>query len=138
MEQHDLKKRTKQFALRCMQLCDTLPSRDSGRVISNQLLRSSTSVAANYRAACRARSKAEFLSKLGIVEEEVDESALWLELVMEGGLLKPSRVEALYDEADQLTRIVVASIVTSRSSRSIPQSARPPIRNPKSAIRNSR
>lgn len=137
----DLKRRTKQFALRCMRLADSLSNAPSGRTIANQLARSGTSVAANYRSACRPRSKPEFVSKLGIVEEEVDESALWMELIIEGGLKPESTVESLLDEAVQLTRIVAKSIVTARSS--IRQSSvtasgsrSAPIRTPKSAIRN--
>lgn len=130
MNATDLKQRTKQFALRCLKLIDSLPSRHSSRVIASQLGRSSTSVAANYRAACRARSNAEFVAKLGIVEEEVDESAFWLELVVDAGL-KPSKlVDALHDEAEQLTKITVSSIKTARSG------ARSSFRNPKSEIRN--
>src|SRR5438876_793968 len=104
--------RTKQFALRVMKLVDALPRSRSGNVIANQLARSGTSVAANYRAACRGRSKAEFIAKLGTVEEEADESALWMELIMEGGLLKPRRVSELHDEARQLTAIVASSRIT--------------------------
>jgi len=76
----DLKARTKQFALRVMKLIDALPRTIQGRAIANQIIRSATSVAANYRAACRARSRAEFAAKIGIVEEEADETAFWLEL----------------------------------------------------------
>ena len=83
MNEDDLKKRTKQFALRILKLVAALPRTIAGRTIGGQLARSGTSVAANYRAACRARSKAEFISRLGVVEEEADESALWLELIIE-------------------------------------------------------
>jgi four helix bundle protein len=117
MDEAELKARTKQFALRCIRLVDTLPSTHSGRSIASQLVRSSTSVGANYRAACRARSKAEFVSKLGVVEEEADESAYWIELVMERGM-KPARlVQGLHNEADQLTRIISSSIQTARGVR---------------------
>jgi four helix bundle protein len=92
-----------------MRLGDSLPSKVSGRCLANQLVRSGTSVAANYRAACRARSKAEFLSKLQIVIEEADETAFWLELVIESGSLPQSQVEPLRQEADEITAIMVAS-----------------------------
>src|SRR6266571_1871525 len=88
MTEDELKKRTKQFALRILKLISALPNTTAGRTIGNQLARSGTSVPANYRAACRGRSKAEFISKLGVVEEEADESAFWLELIIEGGLLR--------------------------------------------------
>ncbi len=78
-----LKQRTKEFAHRCLDVVDSMPSKQSARVIGDQLARSATSVASNYRAACRARSRAEFIAKLGIVEEEADESGFWLELTTE-------------------------------------------------------
>jgi len=95
MTEDDLKKRTKLFALRILKLVAALPKTLAGRTIGGQLVRSGTSVAANYRAACRARSKAEFISRLGVVEEEADESALWLELIMESQLMKKALVEPL-------------------------------------------
>ena len=82
MNRDELKERTKQFALRVMHLIDALPTTLKARAIANQLIRSGTSVAANYRAACRGRSRAEFIAKIGVVEEEADETALWLELVI--------------------------------------------------------
>jgi four helix bundle protein len=88
----DFKKRTKQFALRILKLVEALPNTVAGRTIGVQLVRSGTSVGSNYRAACRGRSKAEFIAKLGIVEEEADESAYWLELIIEGALLNPPLV----------------------------------------------
>ncbi len=88
-----------------MKLVEHLPKTNKGRVLGDQLLRSGTSVAANYRAACRARSRAEFISKLGNVLEESDESALWMELIIEDGLLPSKRVEPLLTEANQLTAI---------------------------------
>jgi four helix bundle protein len=129
MDEADLKARTKQFALRCMRLADTLPNTHSGRTIASQLVRSSTSVGANYRAACRGRSKAEFVSKLGVVEEEVDESAYWIELIVERGLKPVRLMQGLHSEADQLTRIVASSIRTARAG-----SNKSAIRNPKSAV----
>jgi four helix bundle protein len=111
----DLKKRTKKFALRVLKLVAALPNTVQGRTVGGQLVRAGTSVGSNYRAACRGRSKAEFISKLGIVEEEVDESAFWLELIIEGELLKQRLVQPLLDEANELTRIIARSRVTASS-----------------------
>jgi len=109
MTEDDLKKRTKLFALRILKLVAALPKTLAGRTIGSQLVRSGTSVAANYRAACRARSKAEFISRLGVVEEEADESALWLELIMESQLMKKALVEPLWKEADEIVAIMTSS-----------------------------
>ena len=98
-----------------MALIDLLPNTISGRAIANQLVRSGTSVGANYRAACRARSKAEFLAKLGVVVEETDECEYWLEVIEQGDLLPKSNVEALQREAHELLSIFVASIRTMKS-----------------------
>src|SRR5262245_2330122 len=114
MNTHELRQRTKQFALRVMRLAEALPETKSGRAIGSQLVRSGTSVGANYRAACRARSRAEFISKMGTVEEEADESAFWMELIMEAPLLPERRVRALWKEADELIAIVSASRLTAR------------------------
>ncbi|HMS40846.1 MAG TPA: four helix bundle protein [Pyrinomonadaceae bacterium] len=95
MSEKDLLKRTKIFALRVIKLVSALPDNLAGRKIGDQLMRSGTSVASNYRAACRGRSKAEFIAKLGIVEEEADESALWMELIIESKLMKKNLVESL-------------------------------------------
>jgi len=111
----DLKKRTKKFALRILKLVDGLPNTLQGRTVGGQLVRAGTSVGSNYRAACRGRSKAEFISKLGIVEEEADESAFWLELIIEGELLKQQVVQPLLNEANELTRIIARSRVTASS-----------------------
>src|SRR5687768_4689918 len=102
MNADDLKKRTKQFALRVLKLVAALPNNVQGRTIGGQLASSGTSVAANYRAACRGRSKAEFIAKLGTVEEEADESAFWMELIIESGLLKQQAVQPLHAEASEL------------------------------------
>jgi four helix bundle protein len=126
MNQDELKERTKKFALRIMQLVDALPRTTSGWVLGKQLVRSGTSVGANYRAACKSRSKAEFIAKIGTVAEEADESAFWLELIMDGGLLKRSLVEPLWNEANELTAIFTASGRTAKSQ----------IRNSKSTIHN--
>lgn len=116
MDEKALKERTKQFALRVMRLVDALPNTISGCAIANQLVRSGTSVGANYRAACRGRSKAEFIAKLGIVIEEADECCFWLELIMDGDLLPRNRVEPLHQEANELTAIFVSSVRTAKSS----------------------
>ena len=117
MDKDELKGRTKQFALRVIRLIEALPRTQTGRVVGNQLLRSATSVAANYRAVCRARSQADFVHKLGIVEEEADESLFWLELVVEANLMPASRVDDLIREADELTAIIVASRKTAKSRK---------------------
>ncbi|HXF85119.1 MAG TPA: four helix bundle protein [Anaerolineales bacterium] len=109
MDADALKSRTKAFALRTIRLCEALPKNYIGDVIGKQVLRSATSVGANYRAACRARSQAEFSAKLQIVIEEADESAFWLELIEESGLLPPERLLGLRKEADELTAIFVSS-----------------------------
>jgi len=109
MTEDELKRRTKTFALRILKLVAALPRTVAGRTIGNQLARSGTSVPANYRAACRARSKAEFISRLGVVEEEADESALWLELIIEGELMKKTLVEPLWVEADEIVAIMTSS-----------------------------
>ena len=105
----DLKARTKQFALRVMKMVDALPRTIQGRAIAKQIIRSATSVAANYRAACRARSRAEFIAKIGIVEEEADESCFWLELIIDSGLLNEDRIRPLLSEAGELVAIMAAS-----------------------------
>src|SRR5262249_22536130 len=105
----DLKARTKQFALRVMKLVDALPRTIQGRAIANQIIRSSTSVAANYRAACGARSRAEFIAKIGVVEEEAGETCFWLELIIESGLVAEERIRPLLGEAGELVAIMAAS-----------------------------
>jgi four helix bundle protein len=105
----ELKLRTKQFALRVIRLVAAMPKTIEGRAITNQLVCCGTSVAANYRAVCRARSRSEFVAKMGVVLEEADETQLWLELVIESKLLPLKRVEALLEEASELVAIFVAS-----------------------------
>jgi four helix bundle protein len=105
----ELKRRTKQFALRIIRLVAALPKTIECRAIANQFARSGTSVAANYRAACRARSRSEFVAKMGVVLEEADETQLWLELIIEAKLLPLKRVEPLLEEASELVAIFVAS-----------------------------
>ena len=108
MNETELKQRTKKFALRVLKLVGALPRTTEGRAIGGQLVRSGMSVGANYRAACRGRSKAEFISKLGTVEEEADESAYWMELIIEGSLMKAKKVSAPHQEATELTAIMAA------------------------------
>ena len=116
MTKTELQQRTKLFALRVMAMVDALPKKRSAEVLGHQLLRSASSVAANYRAACRARSPAEFIAKMGIVEEEADESMAWLELLADSGLIKRERLISLMNEVDQLVAITVASIKTARKN----------------------
>jgi four helix bundle protein len=110
----DLKDRTKNFALRVVKVVRSLPPSDEGRLLGNQLLRSGTSVAAHYRAVCRARSRAEFLSKLAIVIEEADETAFWLEFLVATGLISESKLRDLISEAKQLVAIFNASRTTAK------------------------
>lgn len=117
MNENELKTRTKQFGLRVMNLVTVLPKTTDGRAIGSQLVRSGTSVGANYRAACRSRSKAEFIAKIGVVVEEADESAFWLELIMDGGILKPELVSPLHEEAEDLTAIFAASCRTAKTNK---------------------
>jgi len=112
MDKDLLKKRTKDFGLRVIKMLDSLPKTVAGRAIANQLVRSATSVGANYRAACRGRSKAEFIAKLGIVIEEADECCYWLEIIIESGMIKEKLISDLHKEANELTAIFIASSKT--------------------------
>ncbi len=105
MTSDELQTRTKLLSLRVMKLTDALTSSAAGRVLANQLLRSGMSVSANYRAARRARSKKEFIAKIGIVVEEADETAHWLELACEGGLMPSQKLESLRKETEELVAI---------------------------------
>jgi len=116
MNTDDLKFRTKKFALRVMNLIDALPDNTKARVLANQLMRSATSVGANYRAAVRGRSRKEFAAKIGISLEECDESAYWLELIIEGELLHKSKVESLQAEANELCAILFTIQRTTREN----------------------
>ncbi len=116
MTPEELKTRCKQFSLRVIRLVRALPEDRVGRTIANQLVRSGTSVAANYRAACLAKSAADFASKVGTAVEEADESALWMELIIEDNILPTKQVEPLWQEATELTAIFCASIKTSRTN----------------------
>ena len=114
MTEEELKLRHKQFALRIMKMSDAIPHSVSGLAIARQVVRSGTSPSANYRAACIGKSKKDFLNKLKMVEEELDETLHWLELIMEGGLLPQRRVLPLYNECVELLKITVSSIVSTR------------------------
>ena len=128
MTSEEMKNRTKQFALRVIRLVESLPNTKSTQVIGKQLLRCGTSVGANYRAVCRAKSTADFINKLAIVEEEADEAIYWIELLVESNQIKQNLVANLLDETDQILSIVVSAIKTSKEKRN-PKSEFP---NPKS------
>lgn len=110
----ELKQRTRTFALRVIKMCEALPKGRTSDVIGRQLLRSATSVGANYRAACRGKSKADFIAKMGIVEEECDECLYWMELLIDAGLIKQQRLAELMREAHELLSITISSIKTAR------------------------
>ena len=118
--QEQLRNRTKQFAFRIIRLFKSLPRSAEAAVIGKQLLRAGTSVAANYRAVNRARSRAEFIAKLGVVLEEADESAFWLEALAEAGVVKAALLQPLLREANELVAIFAASQRTARSNSSPP------------------
>jgi four helix bundle protein len=105
----EMKTRTKKLALRIFNLADKLPPGLKGRILADQLGRAGTSVAANYRAACKGRSKAEFIAKLGVAEEEADEVQFWLEMIGDAALVQPERLLELQQEARELTAIIAAS-----------------------------
>jgi len=117
MDADELRERTKNFTLRIIKLVNSLPNTATGRAIGNQLVRCGTSVGANYRAACRGRSKAEFNSKLHIVLEEADESAFWLELIIETKLIAGKLVNPLLNEANELTAIFSKSYYTAKLNK---------------------
>jgi four helix bundle protein len=117
MVQRDLKQRTKLFALTVIFFVESLPNKRTAEIIGRQLLRSGTSVGANYRSACRARSAADFIAKMTIVEEEIDESIYWLELLVESKTIKMENAKTLIMEGDELLAITVASIKTARKNR---------------------
>jgi four helix bundle protein len=116
VEKHqELRNRTKAFALRVIRMSDALPKTRSGNVIGNQILRSATGMAANYRAAGRSRSKAEFVAKIGVVIEEADETVFWLEMLRDSAIVKPTKLDHMLDEANQLLAIFTASRRTAKS-----------------------
>jgi four helix bundle protein len=118
MTREEMKGRTKAYANRVVKLCSALPENWIARTLGKQLLRSGTSVGANYRAVCRAKSNLDFTNKLRIVEEECDESLFWMELLVDNNLMRPSRLAGLMKEADEILAIVVSSAKTARTSRS--------------------
>ena len=125
LNEREFKARTKDIALRVIRLVDSLPSRRSADVIGKQLLRSGTSIGANYRAACRGKSTADVINKLATVEEEADEGLYWIELLIDGGLVTENKLAKLYSDIDEVVAMTVASIKTLRAKRSA---------NPKSKI----
>jgi len=131
MTADELKKRTKQFGLRCIKVVESLPNTRTADVLGKQLLRSSTSVGANYRSACRGRSKPDFISKVGIAIEEADESLYWLEMITESGLLPDKQLSELMKEGDEIVAILTASSQTAKRNLDA-------ISNQKSKIRNSK
>ena len=114
MDPEALKVRTRAFAVRVMRLVDQLPKKTGARAIASQLVRCATSVGANYHIACRARSKAEFVAKVGIVLEESDECLYWLQLIVDADLMPAKRIHALFQKARELTAIFTASVKTAR------------------------
>lgn len=118
MDPDELKKRTKQFGLRIIKLVESLPANKVANTIGNQLLRCGTSVGANYRSACRGRSKPDFIAKAGIAIEEADESLYWMELLIEADLVKEENFKPLMQEANELIAILTASVKTARSNLS--------------------
>ena len=116
MTKDELKSRTKQFAINIIRLIEELPNTKAGNTIGSQIIRSGTSVAANYRSACRARSNADFISKITVVEEECDETLFWLELIMDSGLLKKEVLAEMIREANELTAIFTATGRTAKQN----------------------
>ncbi|MEM7539384.1 MAG: four helix bundle protein [Chloroflexota bacterium] len=118
MDQQMFKDRTKQLALRVIKMTDSMPDSKVDNVVSRQIIRSATSVGANYRAACRAKSTTDFINKLKIVEEEADETFYWLEIIVEAELLSESRLSSLMQETDEIVAMTVSSIKTQRANQS--------------------
>lgn len=117
MDKKDLKERTKRFALEVIKIAEKLPKGRTADILGRQLVKAGTSVGANYRAACRGKSTADFISKMGIVEEEADESIYWMELLNEAGLLRKDDLIHLLDEANQILAITISSIKTARRGK---------------------
>ena len=130
MNTEGLKKRTKQFGLRCIKVAESLPNIRTGDVLGRQLLRSAASVGANYRSACRAQSKPTFISKIAIAIEEADESQFWLEMIVEAGLMSQKKLTALLKESDEIVAILTASSKTAKAN------LRKSINNQKSTFNN--
>lgn len=117
MNEHEMVGRTKAFALRIIRLAESLPKSRTAEILGRQVLRSGTSVGANYRAARRAKSRADFINKLGTVEEESDETEYWLELLVDSGAVPAARLAPLIRECNELTAIIVATVRTSKRNR---------------------
>jgi len=115
----EVKRRTKRVGLEVIKLIDELPNKPSARAIGNQIVRSSTSIGANYRAACRAKSTPDFVNKLKIVEEETDETIFWIEMLIESGLVSQERLSGLLSETNEILSIIVASINTIKNKSKI-------------------
>jgi four helix bundle protein len=118
MDAAELRKRTFEFGIRVIRLVRAMPKTVDGRAIGNQIVRCGTSVGANYRASCKARSRAEFVAKIGIVDEEINESVYWLELIIASAILPALRVEPLLGEARELEKIFARSRITASRNRS--------------------
>ena len=114
MTELELKDRFKKFSVRIIKMVDSMPDTISGRAIGSHVVRSGTSPAANYRAACLGKSEKDFLNKLKMVEEELDETSHWLDIIIETGMLPEKRVKPLFDECTELLRIIISSIVSTR------------------------
>ena len=125
MTEYEFKKRTKEIAIRIIKLCQSLPKNWIAETIGKQLLRSGTSIGANYRAACRAKSTADIINKLAIVEEEADESMFWIELLIESEIVVENRLASLYNDIDEIVAMTVSSIKTLKMKKAV---------NPKSKI----
>ncbi len=117
MDERVMKRRTKEFAKEIIRLCRKLPNNREGRLVGDQIFRAGTSVASNYRSACRARSKAEFISRLSVVEEEADETLFWLELIKEMEIFHYDKLDVLMQENDEILAIIVASIKTAKKTK---------------------
>jgi four helix bundle protein len=118
MTREEMKERTKTYANRIVNVCSALPGNWVAQTLGKQLRRSGTSVGANYRTVCRAKSNSDFINKLRIVEEECDESLFWMELLVDNNLMKEPRLHNLMNEADELLAIIVSSAKTARTSGS--------------------
>ena len=119
MTRAEFRRRTFEFGTRCIRLAESLPKTTVSRIIANQLIRAATSVGANYRAAIRSRSRADFVAKMGIIEEECDETVYWIEVLVELGLLPEKRTSALQQEANEILAVTVSSIKTARKHQKI-------------------
>ena len=136
MTPEELKTRSKTFALRVIRLVSFLPLNMQANIIGRQLLRSATSVGANYRASCRSRSDKDFLARMGIVEEEADETMYWMDLLVGSNLVKQENITDLMQEAEEIPKIMIASIRTTKARISRSKNQKSAINNPKSQIRN--